>query len=241
MRKQPNIAWRKSQTESLSKAVRKINAKITRESKKNPEFIDYLPERHSVEELRESIKTNKDLQRYLRSVERAFKPEAFTPVLTDKGIMTTKYEIEETKLGVRRINRQRKKELEKAELSPERGTMGAITSNNLRPKNFNIDTITPRDFKALNRLINKEGSSTYLDEKEELYKKNYIELAENVLGSEAKELIEIIEGIDPKLIYGQYYKDPVLQIGFFYSLEPPEVMAEVVVHRWKLLLEKEEQ
>lgn len=65
MSKQPNIRWRQSDNESLRKAVKNYNAKITRLAKSKPELKDHLPERASMKTLREKIGTRADFNRQL--------------------------------------------------------------------------------------------------------------------------------------------------------------------------------
>lgn len=60
MSKQPNIRWRKRDNETLRKAVKNYNAKITRLERNKPDLSNVLPERITVKEMRGLIKTRKD-------------------------------------------------------------------------------------------------------------------------------------------------------------------------------------
>ncbi len=121
MPRQPKIRWNTNQKERLKKTVKRFNAKIAREAKKSNIASEYLPKKLNIKELRQSITTAKDLNLLEKSVQRAFKKDAFKLIKNEKGVTTTKYEKREVGIQVRRINLKRSYERKKANLTFEKG------------------------------------------------------------------------------------------------------------------------
>lgn len=216
MQKEPNIAWRQSQRNRLSRSVSKFNAKLTRELKKNPELIEFLPARLNVQELRASIKTAKDLNNLVKTIDRAFKEDAFVPVQTEKGVKTTKYEIRETKLKVNKINRSRAKEKEKANPSTEKGTMGLLKTANLVPKKFDLEKMSQKEWEKFKAGVDKQILANSSFERKQRYRDNYLKAIEEVFGTD-NELYERILNADIDSLLEAYYNDPILQLEFVYD------------------------
>ena len=60
MSRKHKIRWKESDQQELRKAVKNFNAKIDRIAKKNPELKNALPEKASIRQLKELIKTRQD-------------------------------------------------------------------------------------------------------------------------------------------------------------------------------------
>lgn len=63
------IQWRPEDSETLQKAVKNYNAKITRISKNDPLSRGLLPDKVTVSELRQDIKTRKDFNKKIRELQ----------------------------------------------------------------------------------------------------------------------------------------------------------------------------
>lgn len=247
MPKQYNINWRKVDKQKVSRTVGQFNAKITRTLKKMPELADYLPNKITTQEIKEKIKTRQDFNREINSLNRFLKKGAETPILSKSGIKTTKWEKTEIGYRVRTINARRKIERERAQPSTEKGTMGTIEANALKPKQYDIDKIKSEDWESYVESVEKQSMSTYQLEKIERYKQNYIEAIKRNLLSEldiddpeyietqrvVMELLEYVENISPEFIYYSYYDDPVLQINFTSDPLPVRMIAESALEGWK--------
>lgn len=217
MPKQYNIKWRKSDRQTVSNTVRQFNAKITRLLKKNPELKDFLPERITVKGLTERIKTRADFNREINSVKRFLRRGAENPITTKKGIQTTTWEKREIGYKVAQINRNRRRQREKANVSTYKGTMGSIRENNLQPKRYNIDTISPRDWDKFIQSVEKQVQSTYNEEKMKRYKENYIKGLYNVFGGKGQIIADVVRGIPDEDFQQLFFDDPVLQLDFIYD------------------------
>lgn len=237
MPRQNNIKWRKNDKQTISKTVRKFNAKITRTIKKHPEWADFMPERLTVQELTDKIQTRRDFNREVRSVERFLRKGAETPFQSQSGIKTTVWEKKEIGYKVAQVNRQRTIEAKKADVSTYKGTMGSIESNNLKPKKYNINKIKPNEWDKYVKTVEKQVMANYNYDKKVRYKENYLQAIIRNLGTEgkAKELYDFVSQLDPEYMYGAYYDDPVLQIQFTSDPLPADMIAESALEHWQSL------
>ena len=225
MQKRYNIKWRESDEKALAKAVRKFNAKRTRLIKQVPELEEFLPSKISTKEIREHVKTRRDLKNELNSIERFMRKGAEKPIITKEGIKTTVYEKKEISLKVMAINQRRAAELKKAAPSTEKGTMGTIRENNLKPKQYDIDKIKKSDWKKFVESVEKQSKDSYASDRYDRYKENFIKGLENAFGEKGSELIEIAMQIDGETLTQMYYDDPILQIDFIY--DPLEMQVKI--------------
>lgn len=231
MPRQYNIKWRNKDKTRLSNTVRQFNAKIIRTLKKNPELAPYLPERLTVQGLRDKIKTRQDFNREVNSARRFLKPGAETPVTSATGIRTTKWEKREVGIKVGVINRRRNRELKKMNPTTEKGTMGTIRENNLRPKKYDIDKIKASDWDMFVYGVEKQIMSGYTAQKNELYKQNFIKAVKTAFGSKGTEIVEMAQSIPADILVELYYNDPVLQVEFIYNpLEMQIKIDNIVEH-----------
>lgn len=225
MQKRYNIKWRDTDEKELAKAVRKFNAKRTRLIKQVPELEEFLPPKQSTKDIKNAIKTRRDYNNALNSLERFMRKGAEKPIVTKEGVKTTAYEKKEIEIKVRAINQRRAAELKKAAPSTEKGTMGTVKNNNLKPKKYDIDKIKKSDWKKFVESVEKQSKDSYNVDKYERYKKNFIKGLENVFGEKGRELIDIVEQINAEKLVQMYYDDPILQIDFIY--DPLEMQIKI--------------
>ena len=225
MQKRYNIKWRNTDEKELAKAVRKFNAKRTRLLKQAPELEEFLPPKASTKEIKKSVQTRRDLKNELNSLERFMRKGAEKPIVTKEGIKTTVYEKKEISIKVRAINQRRAAELKKAAPSTEKGTMGTIRENNLKPKQYDIDKIKKSDWKKFVESVEKQSKDSYASDRYDRYKENFIKGLENAFGEKGSELIEIAKQIDAETLTQMYYDDPILQIDFIY--DPLEMQVKI--------------
>ena len=225
MQKRYNIKWRDSDEKELDKAVRKFNAKRTRLIKQVPELEEFLPPKASTKAIKESVKTRRDLNNELNSIDRFMRKGAEKPIVTKEGVKTTAYEKKELQIKIRAINNRRAAERKKANVSTEKGTMGTIRANNLQPKQVNIDKVKKSDWNKFVESVEKQARDSYASDKYERYKENFLKGLENAFGESGNDLIELAKQIDPETLSQMYFDDPILQIDFIY--DPLEMQTKI--------------
>jgi hypothetical protein len=232
MSKSTTISWRNSQKSKLSVAVRTYNAQLTRAIKRNPEFKSYLPNKVTVQEIKDSIATRQDLSRVVRSLSRANK-QSLIPVTSETGIKSSQYEIKEIKLKIKRINRIRQKELNEMNASPERGNTSLVAKNNLKPKKFEFDKIKNKDWDKFVKSVEKQASGAYQAVRADNYKQNYLEAIRNFLGADGNELYALIESMPADHVFKNGLgEDPIMHISFTSDPLPTEEIATIAYDHW---------
>ena len=102
-----SIRWRRSDEQELRRVVKNFNSKLSRIIKKNPEIANYLPDRQSYKDLRESITSRQEFNRHLASLKRFSTKGAENIVVSKTGLKTTAWERKEVGIQVAIINRER--------------------------------------------------------------------------------------------------------------------------------------
>lgn len=229
MPRTPNIRWRSSDEANLKQSVKKFNSKVRRLAKSKPDLAPFLPKPVSYKQIRNNITTRADLNRDLNSLNRFLKPGSETPLTTDRGLKTTKWQKNEVALKVAQINRNRTRELKESGISTYKGTMNAVRQNNLNPKSFNIENIAPDRWNKYIQNVEKQVRSNYNEERNKMYVQNYLVALDNELGIYGEEIKAIVSTIEPDKFIQMYYDDPVLQIDFVYSPYEQEMRANQII------------
>lgn len=219
MPKRSDIKWRKADQTKLSRTVGKFNAKRTRLIKIVPELEQFLPPKMNVQNLKTGISTRNDFNKTINRLERFLVKGAEDMVTTEGGVQTTKYQINELKIQQRTINQYRAKARKEANVSTEKGTMGAIKKMNLRPLTKNIEK-TPKEM--WDKLVNsyeRQSMDTYYSSRDEMYKRNYLNAFKQTLANEIPDVYEKVSKMKAEDVVNMYYYDPNLQLDFFYPVE----------------------
>lgn len=217
MSKRYNIRWRKSDESRLRKSVQRFNAKRTRIINKYPSMQEYLPDKLSIKDIKADITYRTDFNKRLNSIDRFMKKGAEKPILTDKGIKTTRYEAKEIGIKVRAINIRKANERKKANVSTEKGTMGTIKANNLLPKKYNLENIKKTDWDKYKETVEKLSKNSYYADRDEKYKENYIKAFKTIFGEKGNDTLRRLEEMSTESISRAYYDDPILQLDFIYD------------------------
>lgn len=222
-----SIKWRKSDQEKLAKTVKTYNAKIARKAKKTPEAASFLPTKVNVKDIKKSISTRNDFNKIIARLERVKKKDAFDLIQTSSGNIITKYEKREVAYAIREINRKRAALRKQANVSTEKGTMGAVRSMNINPKKNNYQSIRKSKWRLFVENVERQATDKYYEEKNELYKENYIKGLKTVFG-EKTPLIGKIRMLSAKKLVELYYEEPDMQLEFLYSSEDARVKELVI-------------
>lgn len=223
MSKYHRINWRDSDNKELARVVRNFNAKISRLAKKNPQMKNTLPEKISVREMKELIKTRQDLNREMNSLRRFSKKGAEEIIIvpgSQYNLEITKWQKSEMTRRVGIINRRRSKRLEEMEnieltsrgksLGYTKGAlgMGRIERAALTPMNAFYRTMNRKDLLRRYKAIIKESQSSYFAESDIRLRENFIKgLEENFNVRDVKDVISNIRKMDLKDFLNTFYKE----------------------------------
>lgn len=223
MSKYHRIKWSESDKKELARVVRNFNAKIDRLNKKDPSKMlnslpegmtvnkNALPEKVSVRQLKDLIKTRQDLKREINTLKRFSKKGAEKIELvpdTDYNLQVTNWQRKEMNREVGIINRRRKERLDMIRNVGVEGHdftlgqlgMGKQAENELKPTSSFYRTMSQTDLKWKWKSLRAERQSSYFTEKDYRVRDNYIKgLKDNYpdyLGLD--EVIKKIEKMDIK-------------------------------------------
>lgn len=224
------IKWSRGDAKKVANLVRQFNAKITRITKKNPSIAKALPERMNSQAIQQmySQLTRKDFNRWVASTMRFLKRGADEIVTTKAGVKTTRWQLNEIRYNLQRINAERRARMERLQPATVRGTMGAIQELELTPRRNLSQTIPMEYWGKYVSGIEKQVLSSYTGEKMKLYKENYKKAILNELGNQ-EELLELVDSIPTSTLAEAYASDPDLQIGYiYYDIDIEDKVANLI-------------
>ena len=217
-----SIRWREQDNNNLKKAVRNYNAKITRQIKKgiSPEA---LPNKISYKEMKKEIKERKEYNNLIKEINDFNKSKNVYKTL-DNGTIVNEWYYANTQKKVHKINKQRKKDLEKIANSAVivqgkkiDNVQRVVQKQTLQP--LNNDLSKKDNFKKFAEYVEKEIKKIDNDTKFNNYVQNLSKAwYKNLTFQQAKTLEEkayIIGGKKLKELYLTGYQE--IDIDFPYG------------------------
>lgn len=225
MPRKSQIKWRESDKKALSQAVRNFNAKRTRLIKQVPELADILPKKQNVGELRNLVYNRSDYNKILNRLKRFMVKGATDVITTKEGVVTTKYQVRELNINKSIINRKRAQLRKKANVSTEKGTMGAIEKMNLRPKKLDPNKIRKSMWDEVVQNFERQSLESYYNDRDDLYKQNYLKAFTDAFGGlDTDNLYDVIDSLPSSTVIEMFYYDPNLQIDFLYPIDEEDAI-----------------
>lgn len=208
--KNRGIRWRQDDKRLLDNMMKKV----FRKAKKYGLEAGQFPH-----EYKSQIKTRKEYNQAIKRMARFLKPGAEEKVQignSDKSV--TKFQLKEITINLQKINRMRKKELIELNPSTERGTMGIVREQNLKPKVMpNIKTVSTSNWEKFVESVEKQADKEYLETKRQRFYDNYKQSLRTAYGEDAKELEELLGKLDADELVMLYYQDPIFTASFQYE------------------------
>lgn len=229
--KKPFPTYTQKDDSKLKQLVKAFNKKVSDFS-----HLSFTPDKIKYSDLKSQIKTRKDYNVIYGIYSRYLKPGSEKSVINSAGVKVSRWLRNELTYGIMRVNAKRRKTIIERDISTERGTMGTIEDNNLRPRNNPKDTLRSR--KQFEKVFNstlRESLSNFADEKAERYKQNYLKMLKNNFEDIEgyNELVAIIESKSASELVDAYYIDPVLQLSFFYDPKEKEEIMGFALEHWR--------
>ena len=254
MAKIPRIKWRDKDARQLERIVTSFNRRVKRVKDNFPERAEFLPKPISASEFKarilgsrefektggeiqkNTILSRKDLNRELNSLKR-FNQKTSELVTTEQGLTLTRYAKREADILRRAVNLQRQKEVERLDLSPEKGTATEIEKASLKPKPV-FKGKSKKEFEAFIKSAQRELLTSFKEFGLEQYKENYLKGVENGLGDDGKEIIKKKKNASPEFIFENSKANPFLSIGFNYDPLPDADKASEIFLQWQSILDE---
>lgn len=236
----PPIKWRQQDKTKVSRYVQKFNTAISRLEKLNPDLVDtgVLPERLDVSEIRSQITTRDDFNRFIKRIDRFFKPGAKDIVMAPSGYRMTRWGVKEAKLTERRINKQRAAFVEKMKISKAEQKalkLKPIDVFKEQQKVLNSDSPSKAQ-KWLNFLytLERESGDNYYTNMSVQVQQSYIKALKNTFGDQSETLVNFIKDNEIKgsdILYA-ISKNDILDFEYLYSREDADAKLEILTDYW---------
>lgn len=236
-----DIKWRKKDLKKLSTYIGKFNRSLTLESRKNPELADagILPDRMAKDEVMSQIRTRSDFNRFLRRVDRWFKPKAREVTTLKSGIKSTNWAYAEARYAEQSINRKRDAILKKYNLSERSAKEIGLANVDIASKLNQIEKRLTSKARNNNTDIENEmvgwknfvaslmnlSTDTYFDSRNQRFYDNYMSALFNHFTEEhARQIKEMVEsyGLNGFQLFIATTYDDTLDIDFMYGPEQEE-------------------
>lgn len=234
------IKWRQKDKTKVSRYVQKFNTAITRLEKLNPDLVDtgVLPERLDVSEIRSQITTRADFNRFIKRVDRFFKPGAKDIVMAPSGYRMTRWGIKEAKLTERRINQQRVAFVEKMKISKaEQKALKLKPIDVFKEQQKVLNSNSPsKAQKWMNFLytLERESGDNYYTNMSVQVQQSYIKALKNTFGDQSETLVNFIKDNEIKgtdILYA-ISKNDILDFEYLYSREDADAKLEMLTDYW---------
>lgn len=176
------IRWKQGDYVTLGKAVSNFNKKV--QALKDEE-VQSLPNEVSYKDLKNSIKTRRELNNTINSLKRFQKAGAEDVVMLPSGQEITKWEKNEIAIEKRVAIRNLNKELAYLNIPNKEGftrvQMGSEVERQIKRTIQSLNNIQNRkgeQFQRVRERLKYYGSSDYLYRKNYIYKENYLKMFE---------------------------------------------------------------
>lgn len=208
--KKPTMRW----TQDDKRLLDNMMKKVFRKAKKFELEAGQFPH-----EYKSQIKTRKEYNQAIKRMARFLKPGAEEKVqIENSGKSVTKFQLKEISIKLQKINRERKKELKELNPSTERGTMGTVREQSLKPKLMpNIKTVSASNWEKFVESVEKQADKEYLETKRQRFYDNYKKSLRTIYGEDAKELEDLLDKLDVDELVMLYYQDPIFTASFIYE------------------------
>lgn len=217
--------------DKLARAIQAFNEKIRRVSIEHPELAKYQPKPIDVyEKLDQYRGRSNDRKRLISQLNKYLEPGQELPYTTKEGVNTTIWQKNVIDRNINIINKRRSEEIKKYQPSAAKGTMGTIESNNLKPRKNNIESISQKNWETYVENVESQVLKENLQNKQEQYKQNFLEVAEKYLGKNSL-LYQRVLAEPAENMYRYMFTEPLLTISFFSDIRDEKDVDEIMIQQ----------
>ncbi len=222
------INWRDDDVREIARIRKNYNAKITRLEKKGIPS-DMLPERITAKEIKEKAATRRDFN-MIKKQAADFVKKGSEKVVEYKGQYIPEYEKKKITRMIQSV--QQTKTAKRKKLSEEKGNTNLSKQTDLMALNTK-KIRSPEDFDLFVKSLENQFSDKKALAAMQKYKAQYLKNAKDMLGQDAKELIDFLNGQAPDVLTDGYLEDALLNIDMFYEKINRKTLANSILKKWK--------
>lgn len=235
--------WTVERVKKFRDAIRNYNRALNKQRRADPFGAVYLPENLSVDDYvyKKSFENATQANDFLNSLRRATRKGAFQPVMNQKGVAVSKWELNEAKLKARRDYRRVKSAAERAKEEAKKMRGKARRRKLIEAERLHdIAVMTKPDFQNWGRdsakkymeALERTNNLQLLRKSDIKYKENYLKKLRGFFG-EDNAIAKMLEGIDAGMIAASYYADPYLDFEVFYMDDELDDYYESLLSHWE--------
>lgn len=238
--------WTGERIQKFRNAIRNYNRALNKQRRADPFGAVYLPENLNVSDYIYSrpFENARQANDFLNSLLRATRKGAFQPVMNEKGVAVSKWELNEAKLKARRDYRRVISAAEKAREEAKKMRGKARRRKLIEAERLHdIATMTKPDFQNWGRegakkymeALKRTNNLELLQESDRKYKENYLKKIKEAFG-EDNSIAKMLEKVDSSMIAASYYADPYLDFQVFYMDDDLDDYYESLLSHWEMFV-----
>jgi hypothetical protein len=234
------IKWRDKDIKKLKKTIKNFNAKITRESNKNPYIADLLPQKQSYKELKNKILERTEFNQIIRKYERFNKRKDATKIIRYGEASTTLWQKKETLNTLRSINAKKRANPKQKQVL-EKLKFGVLPANSEEARLIPREPIIPESQTAFDKFVESVEKSFFSINRIEgikRYKENYLKTIDEEFGDDGKKLKELLEKMDADTLFNISINNHILKIRFISPPLDTENVIEGLYSEWSTAMEE---
>lgn len=235
--------WNSANAQKFRNAIRNYNRALNKQRRNDPYGAVYLPDNISASDVvyTSRFANAQEANDFLNSIRRATRPGSFQPVMNDKGVAVSKWQLNEAKLKARRdynrvIGRAKKMLEEAKKVRGKKRARMLIQAERLK----DFVTKTSPQFEqwgresaaAYMKALERTNNLKVLQESDERYKKNYLEIVREKYGK-GSALEKLISGMSAEIVAASYFADPYLHFEIFYMEDDFQDYMATLQEHWE--------
>lgn len=235
--------WNSVNAQKFRNAIRNYNRALNKQRRNDPYGAVYLPDNISASDVVYTSRFDnaQEANDFLNSIRRATRPGAFQPVMNDKGVAVSKWQLNEAKLKARRdynrvIGRAEKLLEEAKRLRGKKRARMLIQAERLK----DVATKTSPQFEqwgresaaAYMKVLERTNNLKVLHESDERYKKNYLNIVREKYGK-GSVLDKLISGMSAEIVAASFFADPYLHFEIFYMEDDFQDYMNTLQEHWE--------